>query len=129
MDNAQIHGDMLARYYDLNMMKKEIDKEMNELKATFNQFFDETVGVNLKGEIERNGYKLQRQIRKAERFNEDLTVKRLQELKMEDLIETVRLPDKTKIHAAIELGLLREDQVEDLLVRNYSKAYVVRKEI
>lgn len=122
----KINGDMLARYYQLNEMKKEVEKEMGQLKEEFNQYFDEAVGVNVRGEFAEMGYKLQRQIRKTEKFDEASTVKRLQEMQMEDLIETVRRPDKTKIHAALELGLLREDQVEDLRVRNYSQAIVVK---
>lgn len=127
MENVKINGDMLARYYQLNAMKKEIEAEMNQFKEEFNQFFDVSVGVNLRGDFADKGYKLQRQIRKTEKFDEKLTVARLQELQMEDLIETVRRPDKTKIHAAIELGLLREDQLEDLRVRNYSQAFVVKE--
>lgn len=127
MENVKINGDMLARYYQLNAMKKEIEAEMNQFKEEFNQFFDVSVGVNLRGDFADKGYKLQRQIRKTEKFDEKLTVARLQELQMEDLIEIVRRPDKTKIHAAIELGLLREDQLEDLRVRNYSQAFVVKE--
>lgn len=123
----KINGDMLTRYYQLNEMKKEIEKEMGQLKETFNQFFDETVGVNVQGEFAENGFKLQRQIRKTEKFDEKLTVKRLEEMQMEDLIETVRKPDKAKIHAAIELGLLREEQLEDLRVRNFTRAIVVKE--
>ncbi|MHA6250711.1 hypothetical protein [Oceanobacillus sp. CAU 1775] len=127
MDNVQIRQDMLARFDDLNRLKKEIDQELNELKEQFNAYFDETVGVNLKGELEIDGYRLQRQIRRSERFDEKQTVERLRDLQMEDLIETVQVPDKVKIQAAIELGLLREDQVEDLIVRNYSKVIAVKK--
>ncbi len=123
----KINGDMLTRYFQLNEMKKEIEKEMDQLKQTFNQFFDESVGVNVQGEFEENGYKLQRQIRKMEKFDEKLTVKRLQEMQMEDLIETVKKPDKTKIHAAIELGLLQEEQLEDLRIRNFTRAIVVKE--
>lgn len=127
MENVQINGDMLARYYQLNAMKKEIEAEMNQFKNEFNQFFDASVGVNVRGDFSDKGYKLQRQIRKTEKFDEKLTVGRLEELQMEDLIETVRRPDKTKIHAAIELGLLREDQLEDLRVKSYSQAFVVKE--
>lgn len=101
MENVKINGDMLARYYQLNAMKKEIEAEMNQFKEEFNQFFDVSVGVNLRGDFADKGYKLQRQIRKTEKFDEKLTVARLQELQMEDLIEIVRRPDKTKIHAEI----------------------------
>lgn len=127
MENVKINGDMLARYYQLNAMKKEIEAEMNQFKEEFNQFFDVSVGVNMRGDFTDKGYKLQRQIRKTEKFDEKLTVGRLHELQMEDLIETVRRPDKTKIHAAIELGLLREEQLEDLRVRSYSQAFVVKE--
>ncbi|MCG5102618.1 hypothetical protein [Oceanobacillus alkalisoli] len=126
MDN-KINTDKLERFYNLQEMKREIEQELGELKKEFNQAFDESVGKNQTGEFIRDGYQLKRQIRKTEKFDEERTVQRLEELRMEDLIEMVRRPDKAKIQAAIELGLLRADQLEDLVVRQYSKVLLAKR--
>ena len=91
---------MLVRYYELNKQKKEIELEMNQLKDSFQTYFNNLVGSNHKGEITISGYKLQRQIRKTEKYNEDETIKRLEELKMNDLIQVVKKPEYGKIKAA-----------------------------
>lgn len=119
--------DKLERYYNLQELRKEIDQELSMLKEEFHQIFDEAVGKNRAGEFARDGYTVKRQIRKTEKFDEGRAVKRLEELAMEDLIETVRRPDKTKINAAVELGLLRQEQIEDLIVRQYSRVLTVRR--
>lgn len=125
--NNRINADKLERFYNLQEMKREIEQELGELKKEFNQAFDESVGKNQTGEFSQGGYQLKRQIRKTEKFNEEQTVHRLEDLRMGDLIETVRRPDKAKIQAAIELGLLRADQLEDLVVRHYSKALIAKR--
>lgn len=124
---SKINVDMLARFYSLQELKKEIEQELGQLKDKLNDYFDESVGENRAGEIEQEGYVLKRQIRKTEKFDEERAVKRLEELQMADLIETVKRPDKNKVHAAVELGLLRAEQVEDLTVRQYSRVLVVKK--
>lgn len=126
MENG-ISGDKLERFMSLQEMKKEIDQELAELKEEFHEFFDESVGKNKAGEYIHGGYKLQRQIRKTEKYDNERAVKRLEELAMDDLIETVRRPDKQKVHAAVELGLLRSDQLADVTVKQYSRVLVVRQ--
>ena len=126
MDN-KLNTDRLERFYNLQEMKREIEHELGELKKEFNQAFDKSVGENHSGEVIQDGYQLKRQIRKTEKFDEERTVQRLEELRMEDLIATVRRPDKAKIQAAVELGLLRADQLEDLIVRQYSKVLIAKR--
>lgn len=123
----KIHVDKLERFYNLQEMKKEIDAELGDLKKEFNQLLDESVGENRAGEFVEAGYQLKRQIRKTEKYDEERTVQLLEDLQMEDLIETVRRPDKTKIHAAIELGLIRGEQLEDIIVRQYSRVLQVKQ--
>lgn len=127
MEKFRINGAILERYFHLQNMMKEIETELNELNKTFHHYFDATVGENTKGSLTVDGFKLQRQVRKTEKFDEEQTVKRLEELRMEDLIETVRRPHPAKVHAALELGLLRHDQVEDLKIRTYIPSIVVKK--
>ncbi|RKQ32466.1 host-nuclease inhibitor Gam family protein [Oceanobacillus halophilus] len=127
MVKSEITKEMIERYYDLNSMKKEIESEMNELKKAFHTYFDENVGSNQKGELINGNYKVQRQVRKTEKFNDKETIKRLEELNMEDLIQVVKKPDGDKIDAAVNLGLLKEDDLEGCRICNFSKAISVKE--
>lgn len=126
-ENLVITEDMLARYYDLNKMKKEIESEMNQLKANFHSYMDVYAGENKKGEFLEGEYKLLRQIRKLEKFREKNTVDRLEELQMHDLINIVKKPDDGKVNAAIELGLLGSDDLADCRITSYTQAIAVKK--
>ena len=117
---------MLVKYYELNKKKKEIELEMNQLKDLFQYYFNKLVGPTNKAEITINGYKLQRQIRKIEKYNEDFTVKRLEELQMNDLVQVVKKPDDAKIKSALQLGLLSESNLEGCIVTSYSPAISVK---
>ena len=121
-----ITGEMLVKYYELSKQKKEIDFEMNELKDLFHRYFNEVAGDDEKGEITLNGYRLQRQVRKIEKYNDEVTIKRLEELNMNDLIQVIKRPDDTKIKAALNLGLLNEEQLEGCIVTSCSPAISVK---
>ena len=127
MNNTLITGDMIIKYNDLSAQKKKIESEMTHLKELFNTYFDQQVGVNTKGELIDNGLKLQRQIRKTEKFNEPQAVQKLEELNMHDLIKNVKRPDEKKIEAAISLGFLNEEALEDCKIITYSKAISVKE--
>ncbi|WP_010648235.1 hypothetical protein [Oceanobacillus massiliensis] len=126
-ENLLITEEMLARYYDLNKMKKEIEAEMNQLKSNFHAYMNQYAGPNKKGEIEEGSYKLLRQIRKSEKFNEKDTVARLEEMQLHDLIQVIKKPNEGKVNAAIELGLLGEQDLEGCKTTNYSAAIAVKK--
>ncbi len=126
MKNYLVTADMLSRYYELTKKKKEIELEMNELKEAFHQYFDQVVGPNDKGEISLDGYKLQRQIRMAEKYNEAMIIKRLEELKLNDLIQVVKKPDDVKIKAALNLGLLNQEQLDGCIITSYQPAITVK---
>ncbi|MBW8351525.1 hypothetical protein K0H71_19085 [Bacillus sp. IITD106] len=121
-----ITGEMLINYYELNKKKKEIEAEMNHLKEIFHDYFNRQIGSLDKAEITLNGYKLQRQIRKTEKFKEEETVKRLEELKMNDLIQTVKKPDAQKIKSAIHLGFLQEKDLDGCIVTTTTPAISVK---
>jgi hypothetical protein len=125
-NDSFITGEMLVRYYDLNKKKKEIEMEMNELKDTFHHYFDHLIGSNEKGEITISGFKLQRQMRKTEKYNDEITIKRLEELQMNELIQVVKKPDDVKIKSALNLGLLNDQQLEGCIVTTYSPAITVK---
>lgn len=120
-----ITKEMLVQYDELNRKKKEIENQLDDLKKVFNSFFDISVGKDEKGEIEVDEYKLQRQIRTTEKFEVEPTVQRLEELKMMDLI--LKKPDEVKIKSALNLGLLKEQDLEGCIKVSSSKAFYVRK--
>lgn len=115
---------MLAHYLELNKRKKEIEAELEELKKTFIQYFDESVGKNVKGEVLIREFKLQRQIRKIEKYDQETTLKRLEELNLNDLIK--KSPDEKKIKSAIDLGILQEEELKDCKIVNTSQAIYVK---
>ncbi len=116
--------EMLAHYLELNKRKKEIEAELEELKKTFIQYFDESVGKNVKGEVLIREFKLQRQIRKIEKYDQETTLKRLEELNLNDLIK--KSPDEKKIKSAIDLGILQEEELKDCKIVNTSQAIYVK---
>lgn len=127
MKHTLITADMISRYSELSKQKKKIETEMNSLKEVFNAYFDVHVGENSKGELIDHGFKLQRQIRKTERYNEAQAVQKLEAIQMHDLIQTVKRPDDKKIEAAISLGFLTEDVLANCKEINYSKAISVKE--
>ncbi|HEY4552038.1 MAG TPA: hypothetical protein VIG80_02475 [Bacillaceae bacterium] len=126
MKEIRVTGEMLATYYELNKRKKEIEAEMNALKDSFHEFFDAQVGKDDKGEVVLNGFKLQRQIRRSEKFDDGATVQRLEELQMNDLIQTVKKPDSVKIKSALNLGFLQEKDLEGCIITTVSPAITVK---
>ncbi|AZU64949.1 hypothetical protein CHR53_12550 [Neobacillus mesonae] len=117
---------MLIKYYELNKQKKEIELEMNNLKDMFQEYFNQLIGADRKGEIIVNGYKLQRQIRKTEKYKDEETVKMLEDLKLNDLIQVIKKPDEQKIKAAVNLGLLNAEQLDSCIITTYSPAITVK---
>lgn len=120
-----ITREMLAHYIELNRKKKEIEEELEQLKKAFNLYFDEHVGENVKGEFLVKEYKLQRQIRKIEKFDQEATVNRLEELSLSELLK--KIPDEKKINSAIELGILKEEELKECKRINTSQAIYVKQ--
>ncbi len=108
--NGIVTKEILARYVELSKTKKAAEEELESLKKVFNLHFDQSVGQNEKGEITVSTFKLQRQIRRAEKFEQEPTVKRLEELNLHELIQ--KKPDEGKIKSALDLGLLKEADLE-----------------
>lgn len=119
-----ITSEMLSNYHQLNLKKKEIEAQLNELKLAFNQYFDMSVGKNTKGDLNIGDYKLQRQVRITEKYNQAITVNRLEELNLEDLIQ--KRPDEEKIKSALNLGLLKEEDLEGCKIIQSSQAIYVK---
>lgn len=134
--HGQVQGDnisslisekQLERFYYLSELEKQIDKEMKELKRTFHEHFDQVVGNDQKSELVIGEYKIQRQIRISEGYNDEKAVSRLEEKNLLDCIQVTKKPDIDKIEAAITLGLLDKSDIEDCKHRKLSKAITVRK--
>ncbi|MDQ0226006.1 hypothetical protein [Metabacillus niabensis] len=117
----------LAHYADLMVRKKEIETELDELKKDFNDYFDSSVGKQGKGEIIIGEYKLQRQIRKTEKYSQEATVSRLEELNLHELIQ--KKPDEGKIKSALNLGLLKKEDLDGCVSTIYSHAISVKQTI
>jgi hypothetical protein len=120
----EITREMLSHYLELSKKKKEIELELEELKKDFNDYFNESVGKNSKGELILKDYKLQRQIRKVEKYDREHTVKKLEEMNLANLIE--KRPDEKKIKSAIHLGILKEEELKDCKTMNTSEAIYVK---
>ena len=116
---------MLENYNELNLRKKEIEAQLDELKKAFNQYFDMAYGKNLKGELTISDYKLQRQIRVTEKYEQEATVHRLEELNFSDLIQ--KKPDEAKIKSALSLGLLKDEDLDGCKITSTSQAIYVKK--
>jgi hypothetical protein len=124
----EITKEMLCEFEDLNELKKDVEKRLDALKKTFHLYFDENVGVNEKGELTIDGYKLQRAIRKVEKFDIDKTVDRLESLNMVDLIQVIKKPDEEKVKAAINLGFLKDEDLEGCIAVQSSGAIYVKQQ-
>ncbi|MFC4322832.1 hypothetical protein [Litchfieldia salsa] len=126
-DTLTISEKMVARYFHLSELEREIEKEMKELKKVFHLYFDETSGTNQKAEFTLGDYKLQRQIRLSENYDDEKTVTRLEERNLKDCIQIQKKPDIQKIEAAITLGLIDSKEVEDCKIKKISKAISVKR--
>ncbi|PEJ56121.1 MULTISPECIES: hypothetical protein [unclassified Bacillus (in: firmicutes)] len=125
-NNFKITEPMLNEYYDLSQKKKDIENQLEELQKVFHGYFDHQVGTNEKGELIVNNLKLERIIRKREKFDEEMTVNKLEELNLSDLIQIVKRPDGDKIKSAINLGLLNEKDLDGCITTNSSQAIYVK---
>ena len=124
-ENNLITRDKLAQFIELSLKKKEIETQLDDLKKDFNQHFDQSVGKLVKGDLMISDYKVQRQIRTTEKFDQEVTVHRLEELNLTDLIQ--KKPDEGKIKSALNLGLLSEADLEGCINKSFSQAIYVKQ--
>lgn len=122
----EITKNMLWEYNRLNEEKKEIEAKLNNMKDIFNHYFDANVGENEKGELVIEDLKLERQIRKVEKFNDAKTVDRLESLNMLDLVQTIKRPDEEKVKAALNLGFLTNKDLEGCISLKTTGAIYVK---
>ncbi|WP_275644333.1 hypothetical protein [Cytobacillus sp. S13-E01] len=121
-----ISEESAGRFCELTEQAKKIDKELKDLKNSINMYFDEKVGANQKGEIVIGEYKITRQIRISENFDDEKTVQKLEKLKLNDCIEYIKKPDSKKIEAVITLGLLDKKELEGCVTQKTTQAIIVK---
>jgi hypothetical protein len=126
MGSIVITEEMVARFFQLVKKEKEIEKELNQLKRQFNDYFDAKVGNSEKGEKEIGPYRLQRQIRVRESYKEEEVVRKLEELNLQDCIQYIKKPDYRKLEAAIALGLLSEGELDEYKERKFTPVITVK---
>lgn len=117
----------IARYHQVNKLVKDLENELNELKNSIHAHFDSVCGKNEKGELLLGEFKVQRQIRRSELYQDEKMVHKLEELNLTDCIELAKKPDKQKIEAAITLGLIKTEDIEECIVKRISQAIVVKE--
>lgn len=120
-----ITRELLANFDDLNRRKKEIELQLDQLKVLFNEYLDTAVGEKEKADMIISDYKLQRQIRISEKYEREATVEVLEKLNLTDLIE--KRPDEAKIKAALDLGLLKDEDLEGCKTFKHSQAIFVKQ--
>lgn len=117
---------LVERFFLLSEQAKEIERELKQLKNLFNGYFDATVGSEKSGEVQYSRYVLKRQIRKSERLL-PAVVEKLETLNLTDCIVIEKKPDPEKIKAAIQLGFLNEEDIEEFRQRKFTNAIIVRE--
>ncbi len=122
-----ITEEMVEKFFQLNKQPKEIDKELSRLKKAFNQYFDLTVGENQKGVLTFESFELQRNIRTSEKYLEEEAVRKLESLNLVDCIKVEKRVDDAKVHAAVTLGLLTEDELDHLIERKFTSVISVKE--
>lgn len=127
VQQLEITEEMVERYYELQKEAKKIDKQLNDLKRVFHQYFDLMVGENQKGELLFRKFKLQRNIRVSEKFHEEKTIEKLEKLNLLDCIKTIKEPDEEKINAAISLGIVDKSVFDDCKQRKTTSAILVKE--
>ncbi|MFD1737233.1 hypothetical protein ACFSCX_11785 [Bacillus salitolerans] len=122
-----ISEEYVAKYVELNEQAKRIKEEMDKIKQVFHTYFDELCGMNEKGEFNIGDYFLQRQIRITNAFDEERLVEKLEALKLGDCIEYVKKPNEQKLEAAIQLGLISEEDIKEYRLSKRTQAISVKK--
>ncbi len=125
--SSELPEEMLKKYYDLNLQKKELEKEMNQIKKRIHNYLDETFGNEQKGEVQRGKYKAQRIIRSSINYDEEKTVRKLEELNLEDFILQVKQPDTEKLEAAMKIDIVKEEDFKDCKMNKLSQAITVKE--
>lgn len=117
----------VERYHQLLAQLKKAEKELEELKQGFHLYFDHHVGQGTRGVENVGDFTVQRQIRESRRYDDQKTVRVLEELQLSDCIIVTKKPDSEKVDAALALGLIAEHQLVDCLIQKRIPAILVKK--
>lgn len=125
--SVELSEEVLQKYYDLNNQKKELDKQMKEVKKQIHDYLDEAFGMKQKGEVKRGKYKAQRVIRSSVHYDGEKTVQKLEQLNLEDFIVLVKQPDTEKLEAAMKIDLVKEEDFADCKTNKLTQAITVKE--
>ncbi|WP_408004840.1 hypothetical protein [Radiobacillus kanasensis] len=126
-ESFELTEELLKKYCDLNIQKKELEKEMNQIKKQIHNYLDDTFGKEQKGEVKLGKYKAQRIIRSSVHYDEEKTVQKLEELNLEDFILLVKQPDTKKLESAMKIDLVDEEEFVDCKTNKLSQAITVKE--
>ncbi|MEQ6377068.1 hypothetical protein RZN25_09575 [Bacillaceae bacterium S4-13-56] len=126
-ESFALSEDTLRKYYELNNQKKELEKEMNQIKKEIHHYLDETFGKEQKGEVKLGKYKAQRTIKSSINYDQEKTVQKLEELNLKDFILLVKRPDTEKLEAAMKIDLVKEDEFKDCKTDRKTQAIIVKE--
>ncbi|WP_228275701.1 hypothetical protein [Gracilibacillus oryzae] len=121
----ELSEDILKKYDDLNKQKKTVEQELNLLKKQIHFYLDELFGKEQKGEVKRGNYKVQRVIRSTIQYDEEETVKKLEQLNLTDFL--VKKPDTEKLEAAIKIELVKGEDFKDCKMQKLTQAITVKE--
>ncbi|WP_033826740.1 hypothetical protein [Bacillus andreraoultii] len=122
-----ITEDMVARFSELSKQAKEIDKELVRLKKLFNEYFDLTVGKNEKGRVSFESFILERHIRTSEKYREEETVEKLEDMNLSECVKVVKKVDEEKVSAVLTLGLLPPEVLAEYKERRHVPVITVKE--
>lgn len=122
-----ITEEMVARFSELSKQAKEIDKELAQLKKLFNEYFDLTVGKNEKGWVSFESFVLERHIRTSEKYREEETVEKLEDMNLSECVKVVKKVDEEKVNAVLTLGLLPPEVLAEYKERKFVPVITVKE--
>ncbi|WP_058306369.1 hypothetical protein [Gracilibacillus massiliensis] len=125
--SSELSEEMLKKYYYLNIQKKELEKEINQIKKQIHNYLDVTFGNEQKGEVQRGKYKAQRIIRSSVNYDQEKTVEKLEELHLADFILQVKQPDIEKLEAAMKIDIVDEEEFSSCKTNKLSQAITVKE--
>ncbi|GAA0465072.1 hypothetical protein [Alkalibacillus silvisoli] len=126
-NEEKLTEELLKKYYDLSTEKKEIEKDLNQIKKQIHSYLDEQFGEEEKGEVKIGKYKVQRTIRSSIKYDDEKTIQKLEDLNLEDFILQVKLPDTEKLESAMKLDLVNEDEFSGCKKEKRSRAITVKE--
>ncbi|WP_062352855.1 hypothetical protein [Bacillus kwashiorkori] len=126
-EKIEVTEELVEQFFYLSKQAKEIDRQLSMLKKIFNDYLDEYYGRNERVDLQFDRFQLQRQVRVTEKYDEPKVVEKLEKLNLTDCIKVEKRPDGEKIQAAITLGLLKEEDLQQMKIKKTATAISVKE--